>query len=73
MRANSQSSPGKNSEVIPWGVRTFWDSQNFENEDNPGAGKTVFIIDSGVSDKTGDLNLNRDLSKSWIENESPFT
>lgn len=73
MRANSQSSPGKNSEVIPWGVRTLWDSQNFESEENPGLGKTVFIIDSGVSDKTGDLNLNIDLSKSWIENESPFT
>ena len=62
-----------NSEIIPWGVKTLLSAEKLGGEENPGTGKVVFIIDSGVSDNTGDLNLNRAMSRSWIKNESPFS
>jgi subtilisin family serine protease len=33
-------------------------------------GKQFFVIDSGASDQTGDLNLNTELSRDWIPGKS---
>ena len=60
-------------ETLPWGVKAVWNGADVSSRGNIGTGSTVFVIDSGVSDSTGDLNLNTAWSRSWIPGESPFT
>ena len=59
-------------ETLPWGVKAVWNGLDISSKGNIGAGSTVFVIDSGVLDTTGDLNLNKAWSKSWIAGESAF-
>ena len=61
-------------EILPWGVRAIWQGRDLTNLGNIGINNTyAFVIDSGVLATTGDLNLNRAWSKSWITGENPFT
>ena len=60
-------------ETLPWGVKAVWNGLDVSSRGNIGSGNTVFVIDSGVLDSTGDLNLNSAWSRSWIAGASPFT
>lgn len=60
-------------ETLPWGVRAVWNGLDVSSNGNIGTGSTVFVIDSGVLDTTGDLNLNSAWSKSFIAGESAFS
>jgi subtilisin family serine protease len=63
-----------NSEIIPWGVRAVWQGEDISQRGNFASDTYAFVIDSGVSDATGDLNFASDLSwhRSWISGETPF-
>ena len=60
-------------ETLPWGVKAVWNGFDVSSKGNVGIGSTVFVIDSGVLDTTGDLNLNSTWSKSFIAGESAFS
>ena len=60
-------------ETLPWGVKAVWNGLDVSSKGNLGTGSTVFVIDSGVLDTTGDLNLNSAWSKSFIAGESAFS
>jgi len=60
-------------ETLPWGVKAVWNGLDVSSKGNIGIGSTVFVIDSGVLDTTGDLNLNSTWSKSFIAGESAFS
>jgi len=60
-------------ETLPWGVKAVWNGLDVSSKGNIGTGSTVFVIDSGVLDTTGDLNLNSAWSKSFIPGESAFS
>ena len=67
--ANGTASTG---ELIPWGVRAVWQGRDISTTGNSGAGTYAFVIDSGVANTTGDLNLNTTWSKSFIPGETAF-
>ena len=60
-------------ETLPWGVKAVWNGIDVSSKGNIGIGSTVFVIDSGVLNTTGDLNLNSAWSKSFIAGESAFS
>ena len=60
-------------EVLPYGVKAIWGGIDISKQGNIGEGSYVFVIDSGVSSSTDDLNLNEEWSKSWVPNENAFT
>ncbi|WP_115119162.1 S8 family serine peptidase [Synechococcus sp. UW105] len=60
-------------EVLPYGVKAVWGGQDISKRGNAGNGTYAFVIDSGVLNTTGDLNINTSWSKSWISGESAFT
>ena len=60
-------------ETLPYGVKAVWEGQDISSQGNVGDGTYAFVIDSGVLNTTGDLNLNTTWSKSWINGESAFT
>ena len=60
-------------ETLPWGVKAVWNGFDVSSKGNIGVGSTAFVIDSGVLDTTGDLNLNSTWSKSFIAGESAFS
>ncbi|WP_053068575.1 S8 family serine peptidase [Synechococcus sp. WH 8020] len=60
-------------EVLPYGVKAVWGGIDISKQGNLGKGSYVFVIDSGVSSSTDDLNLNEEWSKSWVPNENAFT
>ena len=62
----------KSSEVVPYGVRDVWLERGIDDSVRAAVDAVVFVIDSGVSDQTGDLNLSDRWSRSWIAGESPF-
>ncbi len=57
-------------EILPYGVKAVWGGQDISAQGNAGNGTYAFVIDSGVLNTTGDLNLNTAWSKSWISCES---
>ncbi|EAU75241.1 S8 family serine peptidase [Synechococcus sp. RS9916] len=60
-------------EVLPYGVKAVWGGEDVSARGNIGTGTYAFVIDSGVLNTTGDLNINTSWSKSWISGESAFT
>ena len=60
-------------EVLPYGVKAIWGGIDISEQGNIGEGSYVFVIDSGVSSSTDDLNLNAEWSKSWVPGENAFT
>jgi len=61
-------------EVTPWGVSAVWQGEDISQRGNFASDTYAFVIDSGVSNTTGDLNFASDLSwhRSWISGETPF-
>ena len=55
-----------------WGVEKVWGDHSYYNTGEPAADKYAFVIDSGISLDTGDLNVNTEWSKSFINGTSPF-
>jgi len=64
---------GSTGETLPWGVQAVWQGHDISKAGNAGEGTIAFVIDSGVSNTTGDLTVNSAWSKSWISGESAFT
>ena len=62
---------GASGDILPYGVQAVYGGEDITEWGNFAEGTTVFIIDSGVSDGTNDLNLNEEWSKSWVDDE-PF-
>ncbi|WP_413324006.1 S8 family serine peptidase [Synechococcus sp. MIT S9503] len=60
-------------EILPYGVKAVWAGQDISAQGNAGNGTYAFVIDSGVLNTTGDLNINTAWSKSWINGESAFS
>ena len=62
-------------EILPWGVRAVWQGEDISLRGNFASDTFAFVIDSGVLDTTGDLNLASTSSwhRSWITGETPFT
>ena len=54
-----------------WGVEKVWGDYSYYNTGEPAADKYAFVIDSGISLDTGDLNVNTEWSKSFINGTSP--
>jgi hypothetical protein len=68
---NTTNSTG---EVIPWGVSAVWQGEDISQRGNFASDSYAFVIDSGVSDLTGDINLApNNWHRSWISGESPFS
>ena len=55
-----------------WGVEKVWGEHNFYNTGSPAANKYAFVIDSGISLNTGDLNVNTEWAKSFTGDNDPF-
>ena len=64
-----------NGEIIPWGVRAVWQGEDITQRGNFASDSYAFVIDSGVLNTTGDLNLatNSSWHRSWVSGENPFT
>lgn len=62
-------------ETLPWGVRAVWQGEDISLRGNFASDTFAFVIDSGVLDTTGDLNLasTRSWHRSWIRRETAFT
>jgi subtilisin family serine protease len=61
-------------EITPWGVRAVWQGEDISLRGNFASDTYAFVIDSGVSNTTGDINLASDITwhRSWISGETPF-
>ena len=59
-------------EILPYGVKAVWGGKDISIRGNVGEGCYAFVIDSGVLATTGDLNLNKEWSRSWVTGESAF-
>ena len=55
-----------------WGVERVWGNYSYYNTGEPAADKYAFVIDSGISLDTNDLNVNTEWAKSFVTNSSPF-
>ena len=55
-----------------WGVERVWGNYSYYNTGEPAADKYAFVIDSGISLDTNDLNVNTEWAKSFIADASPF-
>ena len=55
-----------------WGVEKVWGEHSFYNTGSPAADKYAFVIDSGISLNTGDLNVNTEWAKSFTGDDDPF-
>ena len=72
-----QSKSYESGETLPWGIQAVWQGEDISKRGNFASESYAFVIDSGVSDKTDDLNLNKDWARSWVYTpsglESPFS
>ena len=55
-----------------WNIEQVWGSDRFYHEGDVAEDQIAFVIDSGVSLDTGDLNVNQEWSRSFIDGKSPF-
>ena len=56
-----------------WNIEQVWGSDRFYNEGNVAQDMVAFVIDSGVSNQTNDLNLNSKWSKSFVNDPNPWS
>ena len=55
-----------------WNVEQVWGSDRFYHEGDVAEDMVAFVIDSGISLETNDLNINKEWSKSFTSNPDPF-
>ena len=55
-----------------WNVEQVWGSDRFYHEGDVAEDMVAFVIDSGISLETNDLNINQEWSKSFTSNPDPF-
>ena len=60
-------------DILPYGVKAVWGGIDVSTKSNIVNGRYAFVIDSGVLDNTGDLVVNRQWSRSWVNGEDAFT
>jgi len=72
--SNTSASSG---ETLPWGVQAVWQGIDISQRGNFASDTYAFIIDSGILNTTGDLNIASDIAsnwhRSWVSGETPFT
>jgi len=56
-------------DILTWGVQSSWNGIDFSVDGDFADDKYAFVIDSGVSNFTGDLNIHQTWSRSWVEGE----
>ena len=61
--ADGESASG---DTFPYGVKASWGGKDYSVDGDFAKGTYAFVVDTGVSATTGDLNLNSDWSRSWI-------
>ena len=59
-------------EYQSWSVEQVWGSDRFYHEGDVAEDQYAFVIDSGISLNTGDLNVNQEWSKSFTSDPDPF-
>lgn len=60
-------------QISSWGVESVWGEYNYYNSGTPAQDKYAFVIDSGISLDTKDLNVNTEWAKSFVkDHEDPF-
>lgn len=71
---NSSNQTTSIEETVPWGVKAVWQGEDISQRGNFASDTYAFVIDSGVSNTTGDLNFasNSSWHRSWISGETPF-
>ena len=65
-----QDDVAQSGDTLPWGVQSSWNGTDFSVEGDFAQDKYAFVIDSGVSNSTGDLNIHQTWSKSWVSGEA---
>lgn len=55
-----------------WAVEQVWGSDRFYHEGDVAEDMYAFVIDSGISLNTNDLNVKQEWSKSFTSNPNPF-
>jgi hypothetical protein len=62
-------------ETLPWGVSAVWQGNDVSARGNFASDTYAFVIDSGVLNTTGDLNLasTSGWHRSWVSGEGAFT
>ena len=55
-----------------WNLEQVWGSDRFLHEGDVAEEQYAFVIDSGISLDTNDLNVNQEWSKSFTSNSNPF-
>ena len=54
-----QNGTAESGDVLTWGVQTSWDGADYSLKGDFASDKYAFVIDSGVSNSTGDLNIHQ--------------
>ena len=54
-------------------MKASWGGKDYSVDGDFAKGTYAFVVDTGVSATTGDLNLNSDWSRSWISGKDPLT
>ena len=65
-----QNGTAISGDTLTWGVQSSWDGIDYTAQGDFASDKYAFVIDSGVSDSTGDLNIHPTWSKSWVQGET---
>ena len=65
-----QNTTAETGDTLPWGVQASWDGIDYSGNGDFAEDKYAFVIDSGVSNSTGDLNIHQTWSRSWVDGES---
>ena len=59
------------AETTPWGVQAVWNGKyTATTAATLGSGKYAFVIDTGVSSKTSDLNVDTQRGYNWVNQSS---
>ena len=60
-------------DILPYGIISTWGGKDYSTNGDFAKDSYAFVVDTGVSATTGDLNLNRAWSRSWINGKDPLT
>ena len=65
-----QNGTALSGDTLTWGVQSSWDGTDYSGQGDFASDKYAFVVDSGVSNSTGDLNIHQTWSQSWVTGET---
>ena len=65
-----QNGTAISGDTLTWGVQSSWDGIDYTAQGDFASDKYAFVVDSGVSNSTGDLNIHQTWSQSWVTGET---